>query len=175
MYAGNFSFVGVVDMCWIWEAGCEGDVYAAWTQAIGSILALMVAIAIAYYQTDKEVRRREKEAKKKHLSQLKSIFFLANSMHQLLIEFLERLTQDGYSKPAYTESAGDLLNEIRLQPSNELNDEQRNSYFMLRRRFAEIFGHIHFGDENAYAELHIKEIHEFMETFRSYIELQSSN
>lgn len=163
-------------MCWIWEVGCSGDQYAAWVQAVGSILALMVAISIAFYQSYKEAVWRERDEKEKHLRQLKSIFYLAGAMHQLLGDLSGKNPEVmQYNKPAYTESVGDLLAEIRRHPSDELNDEQRTSYFKLRRCFSEIFGHVHFGDELVFVDYHLKEVGELVETFRSYLELKCSS
>jgi hypothetical protein len=94
-------------------------------------------------------------------------------MYLLLVEYQYSLSINtvAYEKIGTAEAAGDLLVELRSQSSDELNDEQRNAYFVLRRRFSAIVAHIHFGDEIAFIVVHIQEIHDLKTLFHSYLDL----
>lgn len=158
--------------CWIWESGCRGDDYAAWIQAIGSILALAIVIAIEKHHNKREINKLQEASSSRHRSQLKSILFLICAMKELLENHFPKESDNAtYDKVALTEATGDLLNEIRSHASDELDDEERTSYFAVRRHFSEIFSHTHFGDELVFAQNHIDRLLALEVEFKSRIEL----
>lgn len=157
--------------CWIWESGCRGDDYAAWIQAIGSILALAIVIAIERHHNTREINKLREDSSSRHRSQLKSVLFLIGAMRELLENhFPNESDKATYDKVALTEATGDLLNEIRSHASDELEDEERMSYFAVRRNFSEIFSHTHFGDESVFARHHIERLLAFEAEFKGRIE-----
>jgi hypothetical protein len=87
-----------------------------------------------------------------------------------LYELLERdfgssTTIIAYDKVALTESSGDLLNLIRSLSLDDLDELERSTYLSTRKLFSEIFSHIHFGDENLYADNHIQDLQRLKSIF----------
>ena len=145
--------------CWVWEHGCNGSDYAAWVQAIGSLLALVIVIGIERHQNKREIAKIAASVSNRHYLQIRNISFLVSAMHELLERhFVSSTTMITYDKVALTESSGDLLNLIRSLSLDDLDDFERSTYLSTRRLFSEIFSHIHFGDENAYADNHMQEL-----------------
>lgn len=159
-----------MEFCWIWESKCDGDQYAAWVAAIGTILALIVAIALAYSQVSLENKRRENETKRKYRKQIQEIIFFGQAMYELVSELNQKLQPGGtYEKPRYTETSSDLLNDIRQLATDELNEQQKALYLTLRKKFSGIFAHIHHGDAGVYASEYAKDISDITQKFRAYL------
>ncbi len=155
--------------CWIWENGCNGSDYAAWIQAIGSILALLIVIGVEIHQNKREIAKIAASVSSRHYLQIRNISFLMTAMHELLERnFGSSTTIITYDKVALTESSGDLLNLIRSLSLDDLNDLERSTYLSARKLFSEIFSHIHFGDENLYADNHIQELQQLKSIFVQY-------
>jgi hypothetical protein len=158
-----------VTVCWIWELGCNGNDYAAWIQAIGSILALVIVIGIERHQNKREIAKIAATVSNRHYLQIRNISFLVSAMHELLERhFGSSTAMVTYDKVALTESSGDLLNLIRSLSLDDLDDFERSTYLSTRRLFSEIFSHIHFGDENAYADNHMQELQQLKSIFAQH-------
>lgn len=143
---------------------------AAWVQAWGSLLALVVALGIAWYQGEREANLRRLDRHEKRQRELRKILFLAKAMEQWIINFRERYPQAVvYDKPAQSEAVGDLLMEIRETITDELDDAELNLYFQIRREFSEIFGHVHFGDIGVHANNYLLKIQRLIRLFANHL------
>jgi hypothetical protein len=99
-----------MDVCWIGEAGCRID-FAAWTQAIGSVLAILAAIWIASSQS----RAAETSRRHQAISDFTRIRLLVLECHEALRHFREILQDQD------TFFAG--KNEIKLRDFQILADQ----------------------------------------------------
>lgn len=152
--------------CWIWEPGCTGSDYAAWVQAIGSILALVIVVGLEIHQKRREIANIAAVVSNRHCLQIRNILFLVSAMHDLLERhFRSGTTVFSYDKVALTESSADLLSLLRSVSLDDLDDLERSTYLSTRRLFSDIFSHIHFGDENGYADVHFQELQELKSIF----------
>lgn len=53
-----------IEVCWIWQNGCEnGDQWAAWVQAVGSIGAIVVAVLLSRHDKGEERRQAIRSTK----------------------------------------------------------------------------------------------------------------
>lgn len=143
---------------------------AAWVQAWGSLLALIVALGIAWYQGNREAKLRRLERADKRQRELRKILFLAKAMEQWIIDFREKYPQAVvYDKPAQSEAVGDLLMEIRESTTEELDDAELALYFKIRREFSEIFGHVHFGDIGVHTNHYLLRVQQLIRLFANHL------
>jgi hypothetical protein len=83
-----------VDICWFWQEGCKID-FASWTQAIGSVLAILVAIGVAGWQSYSSKKQAiELEIREKDRLLL-VLYNLAMRIHYFFASIDEQRSKEG--------------------------------------------------------------------------------
>lgn len=90
-------------VCWFWNSNCVID-YPSWFQAIGSVLAILAAIAIAYWQHQVSEKNSLQARDKRRDAQLQVGFYFARQVSYIF----QRCIEADYSKD---------IHKIKLQQS----------------------------------------------------------
>ena len=154
-----------MNFCWIWQDSCKGDDYAAWVAAIGTILALVSAIGISWYQNWAETIRKTKELRDRRKRQIVEIVCLTEIMKEIITEIIDQPT---YDKPIMTEKVGDTLNAIRMVNTDMLDSNEYYLYIKLRGDMSTIFTFIHIGNAIMFAPQYIELMQDYCDRFKSY-------
>lgn len=109
----------------------KGEVAAAWIQAIGSIVAIGVAIAIPAVQRKKDRIKARREELERDLVMWGSVYFLLNDV-TVWLQYMQKMQTVMRSYIRQDRHVDDLLERIGFLERREQNHERLNALYISR-------------------------------------------
>lgn len=156
------------DFCWLWEANCRFVIDAGWVQAIGTLVALGIAIEIPRRQ--ERQRMVEKAAEQTHArkTQLIEIIALAESM----AEVAQTLAgQPNQGQPAAVERAANAVLRMREIKTDQLTAKEYKKFRDLMDEASDLLTYANHGIGGVYAPAYAESFRDYKTDFEAYLRL----
>lgn len=130
-----------VEYCFLWmNCAClPSSDWAAWMQAIGTILALGVAIGIAVYQHQKAKKAQDQQLQQRRSAQAQVAHYFAMRVNLIFDEaYKAGQTQEIYRMRLQGKKLADILSWSRTFPFDTLSYEKMNSFIRIRDKAFEL-------------------------------------
>lgn len=127
--------------CWFWEQGCKVD-YPAWVQAIGSIIAIIAATGIAFWQN----REASKERTTRHEERRKSQLLIVQKLSLSFLEILQGLPKEDVNDDEFFARCramehwmNDLCESAKNVSFDTLSSEELDSFLTIQKRMNDFY------------------------------------
>lgn len=127
-----------METCWFLQTGCIVD-FAAWTQAIGSVVAIFVAILVAWYQNCQARKLEENRANARMMSQTQVGHLFVTSINLIFDEaYKAGLSQEIHKIKLQQKKLQDLIEWSKIFAIDTFHFEKMNSFVRIREKAFEI-------------------------------------